>query len=193
MQHQKLFIMAIMIGSMVTNNCYAAESKAVVSNTMPKPIMLENGLLTFVPSLLVPIHEEGFIFKDYFMKDVKRGELSTLANLMGLHQHALASAHDGKINSFSSLIFYPTIVRIENNTLKNLGSFCSMLHKEAKEACRLKQAAFYPHKQGVILYSLDSNFNLDFFESKKNELEAMLDENAKKQMDLFLPVFANVK
>lgn len=190
MQHQKLFITALMIGSIVTHNSYAAES---TSNASPKPILLENGLLTLVPSLLVPIHEKGFIFKDYYMKNISRDNSNTLANLIGVYQYALASDYDGKVDAFSSLIFYPTVVRVtKNNILQNLGSFCKLLHKEAKEACRLKQAAFYPHKQGAILYSLDSNFNLDFFESKKDELETMLDENAKVKMDLYLPVFARL-
>jgi hypothetical protein len=191
MQHQKLFFMAIMMSSMATHNCYAAE-KTVTSNTSPKPIMLDKGLLTFVPSLLVSVEDKGFFIKDYFMGDIKKTNQETLINLIASH-YALVSTHNGKLSGYSGDIFYPTVVRvIENNILQNLGSFCKLLHKEAKEACRLKQAAFYPHKQGVILYSLDSNFNLDFFESKQMEIEGMLDKNAKKQIDTYLPILARL-
>ncbi len=181
MQHQKLFITALMIGSIASHNCYAAEPKIVTSNTSPKPILLDKGLLTLVPSLL----GKGSLFKNYFfMRDVKRGEPNTLANLMGSHQYSLESKHDG-----CDYLFCPTIVRIEGNILKNLGSFSNFIHEEVKEACRLKQAVFYPHKQGAIIYSLDSNFNIHFFESKEKELEQMIDENAKGEIVLRLPIF----
>ncbi len=193
MQRQKLFIMAIMMGSIVTYNCYAAEPKIVTSNESPKPIMLDKGLLTLVPSLLISVNEKGWFNPDYFMGNItEKTTKETLISLMASN-YAKTSCYDGKVDAFS-LVFYPTVIQItENKILKNLGSFCKLLHKEAKEACRLKQAAFYPHKQGAIIYSLDSKFNLDFFESKQIEIEGMLDENAKKQIDDYLPVFAHLR
>jgi hypothetical protein len=183
MLRQKLFFTAMIIGSMITNNCYPMEILA-----KPEPILLNNGLLTLVPSRRVNVGSNGMLFQEYYIKNIiKKTTPETLITLMGAQ-----SARASVIGDYVCLdSFCPTIVLVKDNTLTNCGTFSKMTHKEVKEACRFNKGAFYDYKQCAILYSLEP-FILAFTESKRIELEAMIDENAQKPLNLHVPLYASI-
>lgn len=79
--------------------------------------------------------------------------------------HALINLWKQSFDPFTAQFyvrFCPTIIRYNTGgNFENLGLLNREKHREAKEACRLGKAIFFPHKQGAIIYNLSHQIQRD--------------------------------
>lgn len=187
MYKQKLCLI-LSLFSLWTHHSYCAMNQI-------QGVRINNGLLTKVPKILVAIKWQGIFNIDYYYNGIENsGTQDSLANLMN-RNYTTIDDYDGRSDRFiPKSLFFPTVVKIDNNKLTNLGSFCNKVHKEAKEACRQNKAIFYPFQQGLIIYS-DNNYNAsnyDIFEENKKQLEEMACHNLQKKFIVYASVFCPI-
>jgi hypothetical protein len=183
MSMQKICLILFLFG-LYTDHGYCAMNEI-------EPVKITDGLLTKVPQILVATQSWGVFYtpQRYYHSILPSDTLSSLANLMAMNRVEID--FDPIEGAVPHNYFLPTVVKIEDNKLINLGAFCPHKHQEAQEACRQNKALFYPFKQGLILYSYQSS-DLDIFETKKKELEDIASKNLKKNFAVSIPVFHEI-
>jgi hypothetical protein len=180
MSMQKLCLV-LSLSILWTHHNYCAENQI-------QPIKIDNGLLTTVPGIVVATKKASFFDATECFHDgiIRKNIQFSLAELMSVNYANMQL--NPVVISFNTRLFLPTIVKVQDNNLINLGSFCKQTHKEAKEACRQNKALFYPFQQGVIVYGTKQS-DLDIFQEKKEDIEKMASENLKKKFVVYSSMF----
>jgi hypothetical protein len=186
---QKLFFIFFVINLLGYNNFYAADTPMIYTATVVSAISLEQGLLTEIQPTFVQIvqNQVGWCTThtpSHPKMQINMGEkffVQTSSPLIYSLSLARPKANlNNNQNKFPSGIFCPTIIKLNDyDQFENRKSYNPSLHKDAKEACRLKQACFYQYQQGAIIYSLrrlGSNI-LHIIEREKENIQKCIDSN----------------
>jgi len=151
-----------------------------------EPIRINNGLLTKVPALFVTTkYTNNLLGTDIFLNDIEREETPVSLGSLMSRKYTTTDSEGNVKRIIPQKLFLPTIIEVlDNNGLKNIGSFSKPECKDAKEACRQNKAIFYPFQQGLIIYSAckDLASILDVFQRNKKELEKAAHQNLKEKI-----------
>lgn len=189
--NRKMTFFTAVVSCFAASTFFAAEkSNKMELATIKKAefIPLSEGLKTLVPKILVTWKDEGHSGKkinEIFVSE----ELWTLKGLMGFN---CGSGVGRPVKN----LFLPLIIQVREDASivkdRVFGSSFSCAY--TTEACRQKKAVFYPYKQGAIIdFFRAEEVNIELLKQNEATLKKMIDEAAKEELDVLLPIIAHIQ
>jgi hypothetical protein len=148
MKKQIVSFSVLIILTLIPYHCSAME-------TTPNFIPLNNGLLTEIEAKIAQTAYVGYFTSNRSITGTTIKK-DTVVNLLRYQRNLDNSKGAGPYE-----LFCPIVVKKTDDLIQNLGQFDPNQHKEAKEAIRQKRAVYCPLNQGVIIYSLTQQPNIE--------------------------------
>lgn len=184
--NRKMIFFAGILSCFVTGNFFAAEKSnkmELVTIKKAEFIPLEQGLKTLVPKILVSWDIKSKKINEILSSD---DELWTLKGLMGFN---CCFGTDRPLKN----LFLPLIIKVRKDTsiVKDKVFDSNFACAYTTESCRQKKAVFYPYKQGAIIdFFRAERVDIELLKNNEAALKKMIDEAAKEESNLLLPVIA---
>jgi hypothetical protein len=156
-----------------THSCFGMEEKKEENVLHFKRI--NNGLLTRITAITIATYSSMNKYK--YTPDLQptlQLQNNTLINLMqGKSSECEKTDYFGNYNRYTCHeTFQPLIIEQSGNDFIDLGKFNRKTHKEVKEAIRQNKAIYTTIDQGVIVYNLDQQPNVEQWTT--DEIEAFM-------------------
>lgn len=150
MNSRTLIFMIMALSTTLTKDCSAMEPET--KTIYP----LNNGLLTEIPGIISQISGCTKNGPRYIRSTTEKKD--TLINLISYTEKFDASKDREAIKLFCPAVFKRSQ---PNSTIAHLGPFNKKKHRELLEAIRQNKALYYKEGQGALIYSLDTQPNLE--------------------------------
>lgn len=175
-------------------SCLTIYSADHVQNSIPSLlIMLDRGYQTEIPSVLLEQKRTPF-FGRVGETIVRHGGSTSL--MEAIATQCVYMNEEMKIRR-PRWVFYPRLVEVKNdNELIDHGNFISTVHVNASKCIKHGRAAFYPYRQGVIIYWDNPSQNKVIITYQQASFRLMADkyfsENKELSCDGFPIIFQSV-